>query len=294
MTDNYKNQVYFDLASGKAVSMNLKTESDLGFECSDSGCNVILNTSDFMKAIDLGAIPFGLPHDTTGMKMKFDKSDGNPDSLAFGQWFNATKGDTLSLNHVYAISRGLDQDGNPLGLYQVIFDSLHKGTYYFRFALLTGQEVHSGSVTKDPSVNYLWYSLSSGGVVKPLEPPSTSYDLLFTQYTTLLFTSAGEAYPYLVTGVLLNRQSVQAAKDTIDNFSTFTLSMANSMTLSSALDEIGYDWKTFSFDAGSYTVRTNIFYVIRDKTGFLYKLRFIGFYNKKGEKGYPVIEYQSL
>jgi hypothetical protein len=294
MTDNYKYQVYFDLASGKAVSTNLKTESDLGFECSDSGWKIILNTGDFMKVADMGLIPFGQPHDTAGMKMKFDKSDGNPDSLAFGKWFTISNGDTVSLNHVYAISRGLDQNGNPLGLYQVVFDSLKNGSYYFRFALLNGQDQHSGKVIKDPSVNYLWFSLSGGGAVMNLEPPKDSYDLVFTQYTTLLFTSAGEAYPYLVTGVLLNRNGIEAIKDSLLEFNSVTLGNVNTIPLSSALDVIGYDWKTFDFNAGSYTVRTNIFYVIRDKSGYLYKLRFIGFYNQKGEKGYPVIEYQSL
>jgi hypothetical protein len=294
MTDTYKYQVYFDLASGKAISTNLKTESDLGFECSSKGWKIILNTSDFMKVADLGVIPFGQSHDTTGLKWKFDKSDGNSDSLAFGNWYTILKGDTVSANHVYAIDRGMDQNGNPLGFYQLIFDSLKNGTYYFRFARLNGLDIHSGAVTKDSSVNFRWYSFSSGGAVKNLEPSKDSYDLLFTQYTTLLFTDQGAAYPYLVTGVLLNRNGIEAIKDSIQDFNSVTLENVNAITLSSALDVIGYDWKKFDFNAGSYTVRTGIFYVIRDKTGYLYKLRFIGFYNEKGEKGYPVIEYQAL
>ena len=294
MTDSYKYQVYFDLASGKAISTNLKTESDLGFECSSGGWKIILNTADFVKVRDLGVISFGQAHDTTGWKWKFDKSDGNVDSLAIGRWYTLANGDTVSANHVYAINRGLDQNGNPLGLFQVIFDSLKHGTYYFRFARLNGLEIKSGAVTKDSTVNFRWYSFSSGGAVKDLEPPKDSYDLLFTQYTTMLYTDQGEAYPYLVTGVLLNRNRIEAIKDSLLDFNSVTLGNVNTIPLSSAMDVIGYDWKEFDFTAGSYTVRTGIFYVIRDKSGYLYKLRFIGFYNDKGEKGYPVIEYQSL
>jgi hypothetical protein len=294
MSDNYRFQVYFDLASGNAVSTNVKTDSDLGFECSPSGWKIILNTSDFMKVADLGVIPFGQPHDTTGLKWKFDKSDGNADSLAFGRWFSVVNGDTVSANHVYLVDRGMDQNGNPLGFYQVVFDSLSHGTYYFRFAGLDGLSSHSETVTKDASTGYLWYSFSSGGMVKNLEPPIDAYDLLFTQYTTLLYTEEGAAYPYLVTGVLLNRNRVAAIKDSLQVFTSVSLETVNAIPLSSALDVIGYDWKTFDFTAGSYTVRTGIFYVIRDKSGYLYKLRFIGFYNEKGEKGYPVIEYQLL
>jgi hypothetical protein len=294
LTDTYKNQVYFDLATGTSVRTNLRNESDLGFECSAAGWKIILNSADFMKVADLGAISFGLPQDTAGLKMRFDKSDGNPDSLAFGRWFTVSGSDTLSMHHVYAVSRGLDPEGVPLGLYQVVFDSLKNGTYYFRFALLNGQDVHSASVVKDPSVNYIWYSFSGGGSVKNLEPPKGTYDLLFTQYTTLLYTSTGQAYPYLVTGVLLNRNSVAAIKDSLDHFQTIDLGAASVIPLSSALDVIGYDWKLYNFDAGSYTVLTNRFYLVRDKSGYLYKLRFIGFYNSKGVKGYPVIEYQLL
>jgi hypothetical protein len=294
MTDTYKYQVYFDLASGRTVSTNVRTASDLGFEGSAEGWKIILNTSDFMKVADLGVIPFGQSHDTSGLKWKFDKSDGSADSLAFGKWFSIINGDTVSLHHVYAVDRGVDNLGNPLGFYQLAFDSLKQGTYYFRVAQLSGLNVHSGSVTKDPSVNYVWYSFASGGSVVNLEPPENAYDLLFTQYTTLLYTSLGEAYPYLVTGVLLNRNGVEAVKDSTHNFSTVTLQDVMNTPLTASLDAIGYDWKTFNFDAGSYTVRTNIFYVIRDKSGYFYKLRFVAYYNNLGEKGYPVIEYQAL
>jgi hypothetical protein len=188
----------------------------------------------------------------------------------------------------------MDQNGNPLGFFQVVLDSLKHGTYYFRFAQLNGLNIHSDAVVKDSSVNFIWYSFSSGGSRKNLEPPKNSYDLVFTQYTTLLFTDAGAAYPYLVTGVLLNRNGIEASKDSIHDFNSVSLQNVNKVPLSASLDLIGYDWKKFDFNAGSYTVRTGIFYLIRDKTGYLYKLRFIGFYNGKGEKGYPVIEYQAL
>lgn len=294
MTENYLYQIYFDLESGKIISKNAKTMSDLGFECSPEGWKIILNTGDFMKAADLGIVPFGEVQDTTGKIMKFDKSDGNPDSLAIGTWFTVNGGDTVSNNHVYLIDRGLDENGNALGFYQVVFDSLKNGSYYFRVAPMKGGTVVHGNVTKDPSVNYLFYSIPAGGKVQSLEPPKASYDLLFTQYTTLLYTSTGEPYPYLVTGVLLNRYNVSAVIDTIDSFSSISLQSAQNMKLSASLDEIGYQWKVFNFNLGSYTVKENMVYIIRNRDGYYYKLRFIGFYNNLGQKGYPVIEYQML
>lgn len=293
MTENYLFQVYYDLNSGTVVGTNEKTSSDLGFECNPNGSHVILNTSDFMKVADMGQVLFGAPYDTTGLKMKFDKSNGGTDSTAIGTWFTMNGPDTLSNNHVYAVSRGLDVSGNPLGMYQVIFDSLKKGTYFFRYALLQGGTVFHGSVTKDPSVNYLFFSFQSGSI-QHLEPSKSSYDLLFTQYTTMLFTSQGIPYPYLVTGVLLNRNQVEAVSDTIHAFSAISFDLLSSLNFSHNLDAIGYDWKYYSFKTGAYTIRPGLVYIIHGIKGFYYKLRFIGFYDKAGRKGYPVIEFQQL
>jgi hypothetical protein len=294
MTNNYKFQVYFNLDNDAIVSQNLKTESDLGFECSPAGWKIILNTADFMKVADLGVVTFGQAQDTAHVTWKFDKSDGNPDSMAIGNWYQILNGDTLSNNHVYAIDRGFDENAGPLGLNQIVFDSLAGSRYYFRFAPINGGTISSGVVEKDARVNYMYYSLSSGGSTKQLEPLKDKYDLLFTQYTTLLYTDTGEPYPYLVTGVLTNRNNVEVAIDTIHEFSTITLPQAEMLSFSKSLDAIGYEWKSYNFETGAYTVNSNKTYIIRNNARLAYKLRFVGFYNNTGEKGFPVIEHQPL
>jgi hypothetical protein len=294
MMQDYRNQVYFRLDSGIVAGSVPKISTDLGFECGPSGWKIILNTADFMEVADLGVVPFGQPTDTSGLNWTFDKSDGNPDSLAFGNWFRVDQGDTISKNHVYIVNRGIDAAGNQLGYVQLIFDSLTNRTYYFRWAGLTGSNPVSAEVLADPSVSYTWYRFSDGGIPVNPEPVRTDFDLLFTQYTTLLFTDLGEAYPYLVTGVLLNRYLVEAAADSIRAFSEITFETAQTLRFSTALDAIGYDWKYYDFETGAYTVYTEKNYVIRSVSGFYYKLRFIGFYNNQGAKGYPVIEYQRL
>ncbi len=293
MTENYLYQVYFSLDSGKIISTNVKTLFDLGFECTPAGWHVILNTSDFMKVADLGKVTFGQPYDTTGVQLLFDKSDGNPDSTAIGQWFTLAGADTISNGHVYAVSRGLDELGNPLGLYQLIFDSLKNNTYYFRYAPLKGGASAPGIVNKNPGVNYMFFSLKTGEMV-PSEPPRQKYDLLFSQYTTMLFTNQGIPYPYLVTGVLLNRHLVVTAVDSTADFSSITREKALTLNYTKAMDAIGYDWKYYNFSTGVYTIRPKLNYIIRSISGFYYKLRFVGYYSKEGLKGYPVIEYQQL
>lgn len=295
MTQRYVNQVYFDLDSLGIVNINFKTPSDLAVDCSPEGWIVLLNSANFMYAADLGITPFGIPQDTVGVTWRFDKSDGNPDSTAIGRWFDVTPdGDTVSNQHVYAINRGVDTVGFPLGYAQVIFDSLKHGTYYFRFAPLEGGNVVSAVIPKDASVNFLYFSFNNGGMIRPLQPPREHWDLLFTQYTTLLFTDLGEAYPYLVTGVLTSRNGVEVARDSTHAFSEITFDLAQHMAYSSSLDAIGYDWKEYNFEAAVYTVKVNLTYLIKNRNGYYYKLRFVGFYNDDGQKGYPGIEYQRL
>lgn len=295
MTPTYKYQVYFDLDSVGIIRSNDKSGSDLAFECAPGGWHILLNTAGFMYAADLGSVPFALPQDTAGAKWWFDRSDGDPDSTAIGLWFSVTEtGDTVSNGHVYAVNRGIDDMGNPLGYVQVIFDSLSGGTYYFRYAPLSGGQAVPASVRKDPAVNYLYFTFGGVGEIRPLEPPKDTWDLLFTQYTTLLFTDLGEPYPYIVTGVLINRNGNEVAVDTLNRFPEITYDIAGEMHFSSDLDAIGYEWKYYDFDAGSYSVTPGLTYVILNHSGYYYKLRFIGFYNEAGQKGYPSFEYQRL
>ncbi|MEI6899375.1 MAG: HmuY family protein [Bacteroidota bacterium] len=294
MTQNYRYQVYFDLFSGSSIKQNPRTNSDLGFECSSRGWKILPNTANYAKVADLGIVPFGQKQDTVSRKWLFDKSDGNPDSLSIGQWFAIVNNDTVSNGHVYAIDRGIDENGKKLGLCQAIFDSLKGGRYYFRFAGINGDQGYSAIIRKDTTINYKWFSFDQGGTLVENEPPKTSYDLLFSQYTTMLYTDKGEPYPYLVTGVLTNRYSTSVGLDSIHPFTDITLMEAKQAGLSTALDRIGYDWKFYSFETGGYTMRSGLSYIVLTSKGIYYKLRFIGFYNTKGEKGYPVIEYQAL
>lgn len=293
MGQTYRYQVYFNLKNQSVTGTNVKSESDLAFECTPGGWRILLNTAGFMYAADLGVVDFGTPKDTTGVHWKFDKSDGDPDSLAIGKWFRVEDGDTVSNDHVYLINAGLDDLGNPLGYYQAIFDSLSSGIFYFRYASLDGTWSGTGSVRKDSTVNFVYYSFIFESE-RHFEPAKDNWDLLFTQYTTLLYTDLGEPYPYLVTGVLINPNGVSVAKDSTSEFESIDAAQANLMTYSSANDAIGYEWKYYDFDLGTYTVDYTMNYLIRTHSGYLFKLRFIGFYNELGEKGYPVIEYQEL
>jgi len=296
LTDSYKYQVYYNLYDSAVESSNIRTVWDLGFESSPSGWRVILNTSCFMKSAYLAGQVFGTPVDTIGATWLFNPSDGSADSVAIGQWFTVNGNDTTGTNRLLVIDRGVDVNGNPRGFSQLVIDSLVNGIYYFRLAAFNGTNPQSYSISKHSDVNHELFSISSPSTIIN-EPANNSWDLLFTQYTTLLFTDVGDPYPYLVTGVLLNPKLTFVAFDSISAFNDITFEMAQSMDFTNQADNIGYDWKHYDFDAGTYTVKSDLNYILRDNKGFLYKLRFIGFYkflNNRLQKGYPSFEYQKL
>ena len=136
---------------------------------------------------------------------------------------------------------------------------------------------HKVKVPKMQGPDYVQLNLQNGETPLNLEPHREDYDLLFTPYTAILNTSAGEKYPYLVTGALLNPNQVIAALDTNVNFDDFKLEDVDNMLFSNMQNTIGYKWKWYDFDAGIYAVLSHYTYIIRDVEGYYYKLRFIGF-----------------
>ncbi|MDO8898238.1 MAG: HmuY family protein [Bacteroidales bacterium] len=298
MTQTYKYQVYFNLEDAQVVGVVNKQSFDLMFETNPAGSHIFLNSANFMTAARTGKTNLADVTSFAGLEMKFDPSTGNRDSTAIGNWFNINGNDTIFTNEVYVINRGYDDLGNTLGYRKIIFDSLKGQTYYFRYANLNGANEVSAQVTKMPEANFSYYAFNSvEGQLYP-EPDKNQYDLLFTQYTTLLFTNTGEPYPYLVTGVLLNRFNTFSALNQELVFDSITRENAMEANFINRLDAIGYDWKEVVGDVSSgivfYEVKAENNYFIRTQEGFYFKMRFVSFYNQSGEKGYPTIEFQKL
>jgi len=301
MHQTYTDQVYFDLSSQESVSSNFKDDWDLAFENSGDGWHILLNSSCFMLAAGTASDEFSAPIDTTGMDWAYDPSDGNLDSTAIGRYFGYDPIDSALVytNEVYVLNLGYDIQGNLRGLKKVIFPEVNDTSYTLKYANLDGTDEHIMQIFKDEERVFSYFSFKEGGMQLYPEPYKNDYDLLFTQYTTLLFTDEGDPYPYLLTGVVLNRHLVDVARDTTLDFDQIDYEAALNLEFTDQLDIIGYDWKLLEGDVTGggtlvYVIVEGLHYVIRDTDGFLYKLRFTSFYNNEGVKGYPNFEYQRL
>ncbi len=298
MTQYYVYQLYFNLENNEIVESNEREIFDLNFGCHDSSSVIRLNTANFALVAETAFENFEDVTDTVGLEWKFDKSDGNPDSLAISNWISIQDADTSYSNKVWVLNRGLSALGIQLGLMKIKFIQIKNNSYYFAFCDIDNSNMHEVVLPKDDRYGLMQYSLSNGGEVVQTEPFVNSWDLLFTQYTTLLFTAEGLAYPYIVNGVLQSPGSGIAVDSTM-GFNDIVLSDTSRLDFSTNYDAIGYDWKRIEGDVQTgnyvYVARIEWNYIIKDNKSLFYKLRFVSFYDPiTGEKGYPTFEYQPL
>ena len=282
LSNDYRYQVFYDLGSNSIISDNLKTDWDLGFESSSQGYHVILNSSTYSSLSYIENISFNDNIDPTGLIWSWDNPNGDLDSSAFG--------DSRNVSGFYVFDRGFDLNGIPRGFKKILIDSITNEFYQISFSNLDNSDYNSFKLYKDPSVNFTCFSFESNQIVD-IEPSYNDWDLLFSQYTHLYNDTTTPAY--LVTGVCSNLD-ILVAKDTSYEFNEINYSMINEFSFNDDRDAIGFDWKEYNFNAGSYTINSNTNYIIMDKQQKYFKLRFIDFYNSDGDKGYPTFEIQEL
>ena len=139
-------------------------------------------------------------------------------------------------------------------------------------------------LNKKQGYNYIQFSFDDHSEV-PFEPKTDIWDLIFTQYTTLLITDEGEPFPYLVTGVLINEAGTSVSFDSTLVFNEVLLEDVLYLDYKTDFDVIGYTWKKLHGDVNSgdfyYKANTNYNYFIKSKIplnsmGFFY-LKFLSF-----------------
>ena len=282
----YNTQVWYKLNDLSVVSHNPFTDWDLGFESNGSGHHIILNTSKFMHAGNTGSSDFyGI---TTNIcdTMVYDDSGGDLNKTAIGNWADFSDPvNPVYPKKVYILDLGVDNNGVSYGSKKITFDSFDNNKYSIHFSNTDGSDEHSFEVVTDPARSFTMLSFINGGTIVPVQPVDSGWDLCFTQYSTILYDDNNVATPYLVRGVYINMNGTTAARDTINSFNDITSANIPDYTFSSVQDVIGYDWKDYKDD--SYNINPDIFYIIKDQLGIYYKLKFTGFYNNSGERGYP-------
>ena len=187
------------------------------------------------------------------------------------------------------------RDGHPYLLYLGASGGYAKfsctikddGSYLAKYQKIPSGDVEEFTVVKKDNYDRVQLSFETGQI--QVEPEIGTYDLLFTKYTHIF----EDGSPYLLTGTLTN-DYVLTDTVTESDFSSITLEDLENADYKTDHDLIGYDWKEYMFDTGSYVVQPQKVYLIKSTEGVYYKLHFTDFYDQNGLKGAPKFEFQQL
>jgi hypothetical protein len=301
---DYDTQIFFDL-NNKEILTNPFEDWDLAFESSSSGYHIFINNGKNMLVSNSNSTAFFAINDTLGSVWKWDASTGNTDSTAIGNWVNfipvvypnpknTKKVDeqlATSLGATYIIDRGSVNSYNRFK--KVVFQTVNEESYIFKYSNLDNSELDSIVLIKNINTNFTYFTFENGGSIIDKEPNKKDWDLLFTRYK-YIFYSTSPFTPYVVSGVLLNPNNTYAGVDSLHVYEDINYTIAKTIPLTSNRDIIGFAWKKYDFTTQSYQILPNRNYIIRDSDGYYWKLKFHDFYTEQGEKGSPKFEYQRL
>ncbi len=288
---DYGDQVFYDISGNKVVKVIDRTSWDLGFETSPTGTTVRLNGANKMQASKTGITDFNAITNITSLTLTFDwdRASGSQDSVALLDWISGG----IPTNEVFIIDRGETPSLSVRGFKKLQIISVNATEYVIKYANVNGSNEQTKTIPKQTDKNFTCFSLAGNGDIVNAEPDADDWDLVFTQYLHTFYDSDPAVY-YSVNGVLLNPKNVKAALVSDKNYADITINEVSTHPLSGFWNTIGYDWKIFDFDTELYQIDFNKSYLILDRKGLYYKLRFIDFYNSSGVKGFPKFEFQKL
>lgn len=279
----YQQQLWIDLASGAVVRSNSVMDWDLAFESAPGGWRIMLNGGRLMKALNTGASSIDAAVDPNSVLWQgaIDAPSGHPDSTAFGDWRGGTP--------LFLVDMGYDAAGNMLGVRRIRPISADASGYVVEVAQADGSGVETFSVPRDPQRAWVHFGFAQG--VVQVAPPSGTWDIVLTRYTHIF---RDIDLPYLVVGALTDGTTVRVAVLPDAAFDAVAPSDTLLFPFIALRDAIGYDWKEYGFDSGTYEVDARRVYIVRRADGRLHKLRFLDYYGQQGQPGCPLLQVQGM
>lgn len=318
---NQQNQVYIDLSTNTTTSVQ-RDSWDLGFY-SGTEFRVIINGTIAMAAAqltttDIDAVtsssqevkdlqPIVKTNTYNEISMQYvDAPNGDLSGTTFSE-ISAT--DTN--NNVYLVNLGyevgteiptigaIDTTDEPRGWKKVRV--LQDGSnYILQYADLDDSTHQEVSISKNTNYNYNFFSFNTNGEIN-IEPIKEEWDLNFTTFTDEVFIGSDSYGPYFYSDFVITNKKQDTKAYMIDtdlqtdlSYDNFTLADVDNTIFSNDQRSIGSSWRNSGGPSSSPSLKENIFYIINDANGNLYKLKFLAMYNETGERGYPEFVYSLL
>ncbi|MBW2961802.1 HmuY family protein [Mesonia aestuariivivens] len=170
------------------------------------------------------------------------------------------------------------------------------GEYILQYADLEATTHQEINIQKTPGYNFTFFSLITENIVN-VEPAKEKWDLNFTVFTEVLDLPDEDAMTaygysdYVATNVLAETKTYQVNTSEI-TYSDFNLTNLDEASFEIDQRTIGSSWRN-TIPPNRY-IFNDIFYVVEDPEGNIYKLRFTAMMNENGVRGYPEFEYSLL
>lgn len=315
---NQQNQIYIDLSTNTKTSVQ-RDSWDLGFY-SGSQFRVVINGSIYMataalSSTDIDAVSSSdqevqdlQPQVAVGTFQAesagyIDTPNGSITGTAISEISSTnTENPVYLLNLGYEVGTETPEtgsiavNGDPRGWLKIRI--LKEGSnYILQYADLDATTHQEVTISKTSNYNFTFFSFTTESVVN-VEPASTDWDLNFTVFTNEI--PGYGAYGY--SDFVVNNTLANVGVYTIDTEVETGLSY-DSFTLEDVVDAnfvyndqrgIGSSWRNGGGPGVEPSLKDNVFYIVNDTDGNLYKLKFLALTNESGERGHPEFVYALL
>lgn len=286
------NSVFVDFSANTQTSVK-RASWDLGFY-SGTDFRVILNntTAASVVAVNKTDINQVSASDVTAASLElgfgkgtfsiFDDVNGDLTKTAIPA-VSATDAD----NKVYVINRvGGSGTTSAVADFYKIRVLRAAGGYTLQYAKINETTFKTLTIAKNTSYNFSYVSFDTGAVT--VEPTKDHWDMEWT-YSIYYTGTTPYAFADLVfTNYLGNVSAAEVLTSTV-TYDAYAASNVATTTFSTGRDVISSNWRATT---GTVGVKTDRFYVVKDGSGNVYKVKFISFTtNDGGTRGYPVVQY---
>lgn len=292
------NSVFVDLSADRQLA-RARNSWDLGFYMGPDFRVIINNTTSATAKVlaknDLRAVGDA---DTVGLNklaLGFSLASWNLVDDIFGDLSKTVIPATAvndADNKVFILNPGTGGSVAARDWYKIRVLRTTSG-YRIQYAKLYETSFSTIELAKDPDYNFKYISLESGLIVD-VEPEKELWDF---KWSYLLYQTElpGVGFiPYAFSDLIMinQRANVQAAEvlTSTVSYEAYSSSNLGTTNFSMAIDAIGAKWRSTMPATG---VRTDRFYVIKDPSGNVYKIKFRAMgVGDGGTRGKPEFEYK--
>ena len=314
---NEPNQVYVDL-SANTSSVVQRDTWDLGF-FSGENFRVVLNGSIYMATAKLSVIDIDAINSTSqeikdlqpqvaigtfdpGNSEFVDAPDGNILETALDEISS-----TDANNSVYLVNLGFKVGTEVPGTGSVVVSGESRGwkkirilrngsNYVLQYADLDDTTHKEVTISKNGDYNFTFFSFDTETEVT-VEPEKENWDLNFTVFTNEIEGYGSYGYSdFVVNNAKANAQvyMIDTEVETDLNYDNFTLANVDASKFINDQRGVGSSWRNGGGPGALPSLKDNVFYVMSDTDGNLYKIKFLALTNADGERGHPEFVYSLL